>query len=85
MRERRRRAIFARAADIALLAVFIGLSAFAFGRVSAGVGALMDRAGGVQFTDLYRPGQNPWAGAMIEPLPAAGRYANLGRVRRPFR
>ncbi len=84
MRERRRR-VFERAADIAIVVALLALSAFAYGRVSIGIGTLMESASGVEFTDLYQPGQNPWAGALVEPMPTGGRFASLSRARQPFR
>jgi hypothetical protein len=85
MSKRRRRVLFGRAVDIAILAGFLGLSAFAFSQVSFGIGALVDKANGVEFTDLYRPGQNPWAGAMIAPATSGWRYASLSRLQHLFR
>lgn len=85
MSERRRRVLFGRAADIAILVAFFGLSAFAISEVAPGIGALVDRANGVEFVDLYQPGHNPWTGAMVAPATSGWRYASLSRLRRAVR
>lgn len=82
---KRRRFYLARAADIAILASFLALSVFAYDRLFAGIGETMTASGGIAFTDLYRPGQNPWAGAIIVPDEGDARYASLTHQRRPFR
>jgi hypothetical protein len=85
MSERRRRVLFGRAADIAILTAFFGLSAFAISQVALGIGALVDQANGVEFVDLYQPGHNPWAGAMVAPATSGWRYASLTRLHRAAR
>lgn len=82
---KRRRLTMARAADIAILASFLALSAFAYDRLFAGIGETMTTSGGVAFTDFYRPGQNPFAGAIIVPDEGDARYASLAHSHRPLR
>jgi len=85
MSERRRRVLFGRAADIAILVAFFGLSAFAISQVALGVGALVDQANEVEFVDLYQPGHNPWTGVMVAPATSGWRYASLSRLRHAVR
>ncbi|HZB93412.1 MAG TPA: hypothetical protein VE397_18335 [Stellaceae bacterium] len=71
-----------RAADFVVLAVFLGLAAFAYDRLFTGFGEV---ANGGEFTDFYRPGDNPWSGPIIAPAPDEGRFARLAPADRPYR
>ncbi|MGO8918964.1 MAG: hypothetical protein ACLQJR_23940 [Stellaceae bacterium] len=69
MLDRHRRAMLGRLADVALVAAFLALSAFAYGELSVGASRVVAAPAPLRFSDFYWPGQNPWAGAVIEPAP----------------
>lgn len=85
MFDRNHRATLARLADMVILASFIGLSAFAYDEFFVGAGQLMTASSRMEFADFYRPGENPWAGAMIEPAEPGGRFASLAPSHRAYR
>lgn len=74
MRGRNRLRALWHAADFVVLAIFLGLAAFAYDRLFTGFGEVASSA---EFTDFYRPGVNPWSGPMIAPSPGEGRFARL--------
>lgn len=73
------------AADVIILAAFLVLAAFAYDRLFAGIGELVAAPDAPQFSALYQPGGNPWAGIMLDPAPAHARFASVNRTLPPYR
>lgn len=79
MLDQPRRSQLGRAADIAAVAGVLGLALFAYAELSFKVEQLTEAFSQPAFAELYQPGQNPWAGAVIEAKPAQLRYASIAR------
>jgi hypothetical protein len=73
------------AADFIILAAFLGLAVLGYDRLFAGIGELVAAPDAPQFSALYAPGQNPWAGIMPDQAPAHTRFASANRVLPPYR
>lgn len=80
-----RRAMLRRLADAAMLAAFLALSVFAYGALLIGAGRSILAPAPAQFADFYQPGQNPWSGAIIEPVPPQERFASAAPARPGYR
>jgi len=63
--------------DIAFVVAFLALSALAYAAFFSGVSKTIRGSSGLDFTDFYLPGQNPWTGAITEPADAQGRFVSL--------
>jgi hypothetical protein len=74
------RARLRRLADMALLVAFLALVGFSYGAFFATAGRMM-MSPVPEFSDFYRAGQNPWAGASAEPAPQQ-RFAGAFAARR---
>jgi hypothetical protein len=73
------------AADFIILAAFLVLAVFAYDRLFVGIGELVAAPDAPQFSALYEPGQNPWAGIVPDQAPAHARFASVNRVLPPYR
>lgn len=80
-----RRAALGRATEVALVAAFLALSAFAYGAFFIQAGEVMTTSVPTEFSDFYRSGQNPWSGAIIEPTPPQDRLAGRAPARFGYR
>ena len=73
------------AADFIILAAFLVLAVFTYDRLFVGIGELVAAPDAPQFSALYQPGQNPWAGMMPDASQTHARYASVGHVLPPYR
>jgi hypothetical protein len=73
------------AADFIILAAFLVLAVFAYDRLFVGIGELVAAPDASQFSALYEPGQNPWAGMVPDSGPAHARFASVSHVLPPYR
>jgi hypothetical protein len=81
MLDENRRTQLGRAADIGVVAAVLGLAIFAYAELSLKLEQLAPAPAVPVFAELYQPGQNPWAGAIIEVKPAGLRFASLASKR----
>jgi hypothetical protein len=80
MRDRSFRALLGRLTDVAVLAAFLALAAFAYGAFFIGAGRMM--ASPVpEFANFYQPGQNPWTNAAPPPPQERLTVATRHRIR----
>jgi hypothetical protein len=73
------------AADFIILAAFLVLAVFAYDRLFVGIGELVAAPDAPQFSALYQPGGNPWAGMIPDSAPARARFASVSHVLPPYR
>jgi hypothetical protein len=85
MWRQRRLGSLGHAADFVILAAFLVLAVFTYDRLFAGIGELVTAPDAAQFSALYQPGGNPWAGIMLEPAPTRARFASVSHVLPPYR
>jgi hypothetical protein len=80
-----RRTTLGRLADVALLATFLILSIFAYGALFIGAGRAITAPAPSEFADFYQPGQNPWSGAIAEPVAPQERFASTTPAKAGYR
>jgi hypothetical protein len=73
------------AADFIILAAFLVLAVFAYDRLFVGIGELVAAPDAPQFSALYQPGENPWAGVMPDAAPTHSRFASVSHLLPPYR
>jgi len=78
------RAALKRAVDVAIVAAFLALSLVVYGVFLLDAANTLTSPAPAEFSDFYRPGQNPWTGA-IEPTTPEERLANTTPRRHAFR